>query len=151
LNCIPEGQRPLEDSPVSGRGGRARLWAAVLLAAAAGCAAPQPPLSPEEEKVLRPVEAASPTVVDYVESGDRLFRRGVAPWRASDPQAGVPDAGRIAEAVDYYQRARLFYLKAQVEYGGLEPVPRAILDRVKECVVRISVLEKRRHAAARGG
>ena len=129
----------------------ARVWAAALLASAAGCAAPEPPLSPEETQVLRPVEPASPTVIDYVDSGDRLFRRGIAPWRATDPQASNYDGGRIAEAVDYYQRARLFYLKAQVEYGGLEPVPRAILDRVRECVVRISVLEKRRHAAARGG
>lgn len=120
--------------------------AVAALAGCAGSARAPAALTPEEEHLLRPVPDAPEPVERLIEEGDRLFRDGVAPYRASDPAAGSGAASAIPEALDLYRRARLSYVTAQSRYSGLQPVPPALMERIRECVMRIATLERRRHA-----
>jgi hypothetical protein len=107
-------------------------FAAVLLLLAACGAPPKPALSPEDERVLRPVpDVPDGGVQSLIDRGDAYFVKAIA-----DP----------ASALDNYARARASYLEAQTHFGGL--VPPALLDRVKECVTRIAALQRRVHSAS---
>lgn len=105
-------------------------------------------LTPEEERILRPVSNASDRVSKLVDQGDELFRKGIPVWRASDPETGPSWAMNVDPALDLYSRARTFYLTAQSEYPSPSPVPAPILDRVRECVMRIAALQKLKHSPA---
>lgn len=108
-----------------------RGTAAVLLLLAACSAPPRPALSPEDERILRPVPEAPEGVQALIDRGDALFVQAIG-----DP----------ASALDSYARARSAYLQAQVHYAGLVPQP--LLDRVNECVLRIAALRRRVHSSS---
>lgn len=122
-----------------------RRLAATLLLALSGveglltaCGSPPVTLTPEDERALRPVPDMSPEVRRLVDRGDALFIGALPPHRKGETMA----------ALDLYMKARASYLEAQTHYASLTPVPAPLLDRVRECVTRIAVLQRQRHAAA---
>lgn len=125
--------------------------ALLLLLAACGTtsSARQVRLTPEEERTLRPMIDPPDRVRSLVEKGDDLFVQGIPAWRASDPEAGGDWASNVDPALDFYSRARTAYLTAQSEYVSPSPVPPPLLDRVRECVMRIAALNRRKHTPTR--
>ena len=107
-----------------------RLAAVLMLLAS--CASPPPvELTDHEKHVLR-AGAESPDV----DQGDEAFRSA----------AGAERSGDADGALKNFAAARSHYLQAQLSYTGLASVPAPLLDRVKECVVRIAALQRQRHA-----
>lgn len=104
-----------------------RLLPMLLLLAACG-APPRPALSPEDERVLRPIPDPPEGVRKLVDRGDVLFVQAI---------------GDRGSALELYGKARAAYLEAQTLYSGLIPAP--LLDRVKACVHRIAQLQRERH------
>ena len=102
----------------------------------AACSSTPATLSPEDERVLRPVPDMTPEVRPLVERGDALFVEALPPHHNGD----------TATALDRYSRARASYLEAQTHYSGLVPQP--LLDRVKACVLRIAELQRKRHSGS---
>lgn len=111
-----------------------KTFLATLLVLLAACGSSRATLSPEDERVLRPVPDMTPAVRDLVERGDSYFVDALPPHHQGD----------TVTALDRYSKARASYLEAQTHYSGL--VPQALLDRVKECVTRIAELQRKRHA-----
>ena len=107
-----------------------RLAPVLLLLAACG-APPRPPLSADEERVLRPVPDAPDEIRRYIERGDDYF---VSAIPEKDPQT----------ALSLYGKARTNYLEAQSRYPSFVPPP--LTDRVKECVNRIAALQRQLRA-----
>ena len=116
----------------------AAAFALVAFAACAGSPAPAVPLTPDEERILRPLVDPPDRVRSLVEDGDRLFLKGIPPYRGSEPDATL--------AMECYRKARTSYLTAQGLYVSPAPVPPPLLDRVNECVLRIAVLIKRQRS-----
>lgn len=119
-----------------------RPYVAALLLALSGvggilaaCGSTPATLSPEDERVLRPIPNMTPEVRALVERGDAIFVDAIPSHRGGD----------TATALDRYSKARASYLEAQTHYSGL--VPQLLLDRVKECVTRIAELQRQRHAS----
>jgi len=118
-----------------------RPIAAVALLALASCAgrpAANVPLTPEEERILRPLANPPDRVRSLVEDGDQLFRKGIPPFRGPEPDVSL--------AMDCYTKARTAYLTAQGLYVSPSPVPPPLLDRVNETVARIAVLIRRQRS-----
>jgi len=132
---------------------RLRLSAAALVLALSACSggpsARNIRLTPEEERILRPLAEPPDRVRRLVAEGDELFLQGIPPFRASDPETGADWARELPVAMDCYTRARRAYLTAQSEYPSPQPVPPPLLDRVRECVMRIAALSKRQHSTPR--
>ncbi|MBI3855840.1 MAG: hypothetical protein HY293_09145 [Planctomycetes bacterium] len=131
---------------------RSRLLLAAAALCAAGCAAPSAGhvrLTPEEERILRPLADPPERIRRLVEEGDQQFLKGIPPLRASDPETGSDWPRNLSEALECYTKARSSYLAAQGQYASPQPVPPPLLDRVNETVQRIALLNKRRHAAPR--
>ena len=103
-----------------------RLAPLLLLLAACG-APPRPALTPDEERVLRPVPDAPGEICSFIDRGDEIFISAIP---EKDPQT----------ALDLYGKARRSYLEAQSRYSALVPPP--LIDRVRECVTRIAVLQR---------
>jgi hypothetical protein len=120
----------------------------MLLAGCAGGSAGNVRLTPQEERILRPLGDPPDKVRRLVAEGDQLFLKGIPPYRESDPETGSDWPQKVAVAFDFYTRARASYLAAQGEYSGLS-VPPPLLDRVNECVARLATLERRRRSAPR--
>lgn len=119
-----------------------RLLAAcalLVLASCAGGSAGTLPLTPEEERILRPLTDPPDRVRTLVEEGDRFFRNGLAPFRGPEPEVSV--------AMDCYTKARTAYLTAQGLYASPQPVPPPLLDRVNETVARLVILIRRQRGA----
>jgi hypothetical protein len=107
-----------------------RLAAVLLLLAS--CSSPPPvELTDHEKHVLRPGVASAD-----VDQGDDAFRKAVGEERSGDADG----------ALKHFAQARTHYLQAQLSYTGLASVPAPLLDRVKECVVRIAALQRQRHS-----
>jgi hypothetical protein len=115
-----------------------RVLALLLLAGCAGAPAASVPLTPEEERILRPLTNPPDRVRSLVEDGDRLFLKGIPSFRGPEPDAAL--------AMDCYTRARTAYLTAQGLYVSPQPVPPPLLDRVNETVARIAVLIRRQRS-----
>jgi hypothetical protein len=130
-----------------------RASAAALLLLLAACSAPSSAhnvrLTPEEERVLRPLPNPPDRVRTLVEQGDEFFLKGIPSWRTADPETGHDWPTNAAAAKDYYARARTQYLTAQSEYASPSPVPPPLLDRVRECVMRLAALERWIHSVPR--
>lgn len=120
----------------------------MLLSACAGGSAGNVRLTPQEERILRPLGAPPDRIRRLVDEGDQLFLKGIPHYRKSDPETGSDWPEEVAAAFDLYTRARKSYLAAQGEYSGMS-VPPPLLDRVNECVARIAVLDKRRRSLPR--
>jgi hypothetical protein len=128
---------------------RSRTFAAAALLALSACAgssARNVRLTAEEERILRPLADPPDRVRRLVEEGDELFCQGIPPYRGSDPETGSDWASQVPAALDFYSRARTAYLTAQSEYSSPQPVPPPLLDRVRECVMRIALLQRRKHS-----
>ena len=126
------------------------ILALLFLASCAGASsARNVRLTPEEERILRPLVGPPDRVRTLVERGDDLFLQGIPSWRASDPETGADWASNLDSALDFYSRARTSYLTAQSEYVSPSPVPPPLLDRVRECVMRIAAIYKRKHMPAK--
>jgi hypothetical protein len=110
----------------------------LLTASCAGSAAPRLPLTPAEERILRPLIEPPDRVRRLVEDGDEWFLKGIPPFRGAEPDVSL--------AMDCYTKARKSYLTAQGFYVSPQPVPPPLLDRVNETVARIAVLIKRQRA-----
>ena len=108
-----------------------RLPIILLLLAACGTPA-KVALTPDEERILRPVADPPEGVQRLIDRGDNYF---VSAIPEKDPQI----------ALGLYGKARSSYLEAQTHYSGLVPPP--LLDRVKECVNRIAALQRQRHSS----
>ena len=111
----------------------------LLLAACASGSAPSISLTPEEERILRPLTNPPDRVRRLVEDGDQLFLKGIEPFRGHDLDTAV--------AMDCYTKARTAYLTAQGLYASPQPVPPPLLDRVNETVARLTILIKRQRAS----
>ncbi len=115
-----------------------RSLALLLLASCASGSAPSVGLTPEEERILRPLTRPPDRVRDLVEEGDALFRKGIPAYRGPEPDTTL--------AMDCYTKARKSYLTAQALYLSPEPVPPPLQERVNETVTRIAVLIKRQRS-----
>jgi hypothetical protein len=115
-----------------------RSLALLLLVGCAAAPTASVPLTPEEARILRPLTNPPDRVRSLVEDGDRLFLKGIAPFRGPEPDAAL--------AMDCYTKARTAYLTAQGLYGSPQPVPPPLLDRVNETVARIALLIKRQRS-----
>jgi hypothetical protein len=128
-----------------------RILAAWVLLAVAGCSTPTDKdfqFTPEEREILRPLPENTPQEVrKLVERGDELFAEATLAYRRSDPSSGPDWESRNATAFDLYTRARQSYTAAQAE-SGLK-VPQPILDRSRECLIRLVALRKMRRSAPR--
>jgi hypothetical protein len=111
----------------------------LLLAACSGGSVPSVRLTPDEERILRPLIDPPDRVRKLVEDGDRLFLKGIPPFRGAEPDTAL--------AMDCYTKARTAYLTAQGLYASPQPVPPPLLDRVNETVARLAVLIKRQRAS----
>lgn len=116
-----------------------RPLALLLLAGCAGGAVSTVPLTPDEQRILRPLTDPPDRVRRLVEDGDRLFLKGIAPFRGPEPDTAL--------AMECYTKARTSYLTAQGLYLSPQPVPPPLLDRVNETVARIAALIKRQRGA----
>jgi hypothetical protein len=116
-----------------------RPLALLLLAGCSAAPAAAVPLTPEEERILRPLVDPPDRVRRLVEDGDRLFIKGIAPFRGPEPDTAL--------AMECYTKARTSYLTAQGLYGSPSPVPPPLLDRVNETVARLAVLIKRQRSS----
>ncbi len=128
-----------------------RACPALLLLFAVSCAggsAGNVRLTPEEERILRPLGDPPDAVRRLVAEGDQKFLEGIPPFRRSDPETGADWPREVKVALDCYTRARESYLAAQGKYLP-GPVPPPLLDRGNECVARIAVLLKRQRSAPR--
>jgi len=112
---------------------------ALLLLAGCAAAPAAVPLTPEEERILRPLTDPPDRVRSLVEDGDRLFIQGLGPFRGPEPDT--------ARAMECYTKARTAYLTAQGLYRSPAPVPPPLLDRVNETVARIALLIKRQRGS----
>ncbi len=112
-----------------------RPLAAVLLLLAACSSSAPVTLTPEDERTLRPIPDMNPDVRRLVANGDGFFVDALAPHRK----------GETVAALDLYAKARASYLEAQTHYSGIVPQP--LLDRVRECVIRIAALQRQRHSS----
>jgi hypothetical protein len=110
----------------------------LILASCAGGSGGAVRLTPEEERVLRPLIDPPDRVRRLVEDGDQLFRKGIEPFRGPEPDATL--------AMDCYTKARTAYLTAQGLYLSPSPVPPPLLDRVNETVARLAILIKRQRS-----
>ena len=110
----------------------------LLLASCSSGSAPQVALTPDEERILRPLIDPPDRVRQLVADGDRLFIKGIPAFRGSEPDT--------ASAMDCYTKARTSYLTAQGMYASPQPVPPPLLDRVNETVARLAVLIKRQRS-----
>jgi len=115
-----------------------RSLALLLLAGCAAAPAASVPLTPDEERILRPLTNPPDRIRSLVEDGDRLFVKGIPPFRGPEPD--------VTQAMDCYTKARTAYLTAQGLYVSPQPVPPPLLDRVNECVSRIAVLIRRQRS-----
>jgi len=114
-----------------------RILPLALLLAASCASPPAVELTEQEKTVLRPVPNPPDEVRGLVDKGDALFLQAIPAQRSGDSVA----------ALDFYSRARKAYLEAETHYGGFVPIPSPLLDRVRECVIRIAVLQKQRHSS----
>ena len=112
--------------------------AVLFLAACSSGSAPDVRLTPEEERILRPLTDPPDRVRKLVEEGDALFLKGIPPFRGAEPDVRL--------AMDCYTKARTAYLTAQGQYASPQPVPPPLLDRVNETVARLAILIKRQRA-----
>lgn len=123
---------------------------ALAILALTACAGPSGArnvrLTPEEERILRPIPDPPDRVRRLVEQGDEMFLQGIPPYRRIDPESNPDWTSQVTSALDCYTRARSSYLAAQGEFPSPQPVPPPLLDRVRECVLRIAALQKQRHA-----
>ena len=81
---------------------------------------------------------------DLIVKGDRHFTQAMRHLQASDPTIN-PDgwADENKKALEYFQRAsNEGYVPAQDAYGKDVP-PQALLDRVRETMMRMSLCRKR--------
>ncbi len=129
-----------------------RTLAALLLLAAASCSSPPTDkdfqFTPEERELLKPLPDKTPeNVRKMVEHGDQLFKQATPAYRRADAESGPNWETRNAMALDLYTRARESYVAAQAESGLIVPQP--ILDRSRECLLRLVALQKMKRAAAR--
>jgi len=115
------------------------LFFLVLASCARSSPSPDLPLTPEEQRILRPMTDPPDRVRRLVEEGDEWFLKGIPPFRGAEPDVSL--------AMDCYTKARKSYLTAQGLYVSPQPVPPPLLDRVNETVARIAVLIRRQRAA----
>ena len=118
----------------------------VLLAGCAGGSAGNVRLTPEEERILRPLGDPPDVIRRLVAEGDQKFLQGIPPFRRSDPETGADWQSEVKVALDCYQKARASYLAAQGKYLP-GPVPPPLLDRGNETVARIALLLKRQRSS----
>ena len=125
-----------------------RLLALLLLvpAACASGSAGNVRLTPEEERILRPLGDPPDAVRRLVAEGDQKFLQGIPPFRRSDPETGADWQGEAKAALDCFTKARESYLAAQGKYLP-GPVPPPLLDRGNETLARIAVLIKRQRSS----
>jgi len=125
-----------------------RLLALALLlpAACASGSAGNVRLTPEEERILRPLGDPPDAVRRLVAEGDQKFLEGIPPFRRSDPETGSDWQSEAKVAHECFTKARESYLAAQGKYLP-GPVPPPLLDRGNETLARIAVLIKRRRSS----
>jgi hypothetical protein len=111
----------------------------LLLASCSSGSAPQVALTPDEERILRPLTNPPDRVRRLVEDGDQLFLKGIEPFRGRELDTAL--------AMECYTKARTAYLTAQGLYVSPQPVPPPLLDRVNETVARLAILIKRQRAS----
>lgn len=111
----------------------------LVLGSCSAGSAPEVRLSPDEERILRPLTDPPDRVRRLVEEGDALFVKGIPPFRGPEPDVKL--------AMDCYTRARTAYLTAQGTYVSPQPVPPPLLDRVNETVARIAALIRRQRSS----
>jgi hypothetical protein len=129
-----------------------RLPTAALLLALLGCSSPPTDkdfqFTPEEKALLQPLPDTVPQKVrTMVQHGDDLFAQATPAFRRADAESGKNWETRNAMALDLYTRARESYVAAQAE-SGLK-VPQPILDRSKECLMRLVALQKMKRSTPR--
>lgn len=116
-----------------------RPLALLLLVGCAGAPASTVPLTPDEQRILRPLIDPPDRVRRLMEEGDQLFLKGISPFRGPEPDTRL--------AMECYTKARTSYLTAHGLYLSPQPVPPPLLDRVNETVARIAALIKRQRGS----
>jgi len=116
-----------------------RSLALLLLVSCSSSSVPNVSLTPEEERILRPLVDPTNRVRKLVEDGDQLFMKGIEPFRGRELDTAL--------AMECYTKARTAYLTAQGLYASPQPVPPPLLDRVNETVARLAILIKRQRAS----
>jgi hypothetical protein len=127
---------------------RACVALVLLLGACASGSAGNVRLTPEEERILRPLGDPPDEVRRLVAEGDQLFLQGIPPLRRSSPETGADWQSDAKVALDCYTRARNAYSAAQGKYLP-GPVPPPLLDRGNESLARMALLTKRLRSAPR--
>ena len=117
-----------------------------MVAGCAGGSAGNVRLTPEEERILRPLGDPPDAIRRLVAEGDQKFLQGIPPLRRSDPETGADWQSEVKVALDCYTKAREYYLAAQGKYLP-GPVPPPLLDRGNETVTRIALLLKRQRSS----